>query len=167
MANLAGTVVRHPLKLLRAVTVPDFARYSVILLDMRALEGSLRMKLGRGLTTGFTTGLTTELGEGAAPTASIPEATELARRVAEKLDGLPVSLVTETALGVPTTAHILGGCCMGASAEDGVIDRDHRVFGYDGLWVIDGSAISANPGVNPSLTITALAERAMSRIPAR
>ncbi|HEY6460777.1 MAG TPA: GMC family oxidoreductase [Polyangiaceae bacterium] len=167
MANLAGTVVRHPLKLLRAVTVPDFARYSVILLYMRALEGSLRMKLGRGLTTGFATGLTTELGEGAAPTASIPEATELARRVAEKLDGLPVSLVTETALGVPTTAHILGGCCMGASAEDGVIDRDHRVFGYDGLWVIDGSAISANPGVNPSLTITALAERAMSRIPAR
>jgi cholesterol oxidase len=167
MANLAGTVVRHPLKLLRAVTVPDFARYSVILLYMRALEGSLRMKLGRALTTGFATGLTTELGEGAAPTASIPEATELARRVAEKLDGLPVSLVTETAFGVPTTAHILGGCCMGASAEDGVIDRDHRVFGYEGLWVIDGSAISANPGVNPSLTITALAERAMSRIPPR
>jgi cholesterol oxidase len=86
--------------------------------------------------------------------------------VAEKLQGLPVSLVTETALGVPTTAHILGGCCMGASAAEGVIDREHRVFGYEGLFVIDGSSVSANPGVNPSLTITALAERAMSHIPA-
>jgi cholesterol oxidase len=56
---------------------------------------------------------------------------------------------------------------MGESASDGVIDRDHRVFGYDGLYVIDGSAVSANPGVNPSLTITAMAERAMSRIPVR
>jgi cholesterol oxidase len=166
MANLVGTVFRHPLRLLRAMFVPDFAKYSVILLYMRTLEGSLRMKLGRAITTGFATGLTTELGEGPAPTASIPEATELARRVGDKIQGLPVSLVTETVLGVPTTAHILGGCCMGASAADGVIDRDHRVFGYDGLFVIDGSAVSANPGVNPSLTITALAERAMSRIAA-
>ncbi|HEX3342995.1 MAG TPA: GMC oxidoreductase, partial [Polyangiaceae bacterium] len=164
MANLAGTVARHPLKVLRAVLVPDFAKYSVILLYMRTLEGSLRIKLGRGLTTGFATGLTTELGDGPAPTASIPEATELARRVAEKLQGLPVSLVTETTLGVPTTAHILGGCCIGATAEDGVIDTEHRVFGYEGLYVVDGSTVSANPGVNPSLTITAMAERAMSRI---
>lgn len=166
MANLAGAALRHPLKLLRAVTVPDFSKYSVILLYMRTLEGSLRMKLGRALTTGFGVGLTTELGEGPAPTASIPEATELAKRVADKLDGMPVSLVTETALGIPTTAHILGGCCMGASADDGVIDRDHRVFGYEGLYVVDGSAVSANPGVNPSLTITAMAERAMSKVPA-
>ena len=164
LANLVGTVVRHPVKLLRAVFVPDFSKYSVILLYMRTLEGSLRMKLGRGITTGFAKGLTTELGDGPAPTASIPEATDLARRVADKLQGLPVSLVTETALGVPTTAHILGGCCMGASAEEGVIDAEHRVFGYVGLYVIDGSSVSANPGVNPSLTITALAERAMSRI---
>ena len=147
--------------------MPDFAKYSVILLYMRTLEGSLRMKLGRGLTTGFATGLTTVLGEGSPPTASIPEATDLARRVAEKIQGLPVSLVTETALGVPTTAHILGGCCMGASAAEGVIDREHRVFGYDGLFVIDGSSVSANPGVNPSLTITAMTERAMELLPAR
>jgi cholesterol oxidase len=167
MAHLAGAVVRHPLKLLRAATVPDFSKYSVILLYMRTLEGSLRMKLGRALTTGFGVGLTTELGEGPAPTASIPEATDLARRVAEKLQGLAVSLVTETALGIPTTAHILGGCCMGASADEGVIDRDHRVFGYEGLYVVDGSAVSANPGVNPSLTITAMAERAMSKVPAQ
>jgi cholesterol oxidase len=167
MAHLAGAVVRHPLKVLRAVTVPDFSKYSVILLYMRTLEGSLRMKLGRALTTGFAVGLTTELGEGPSPTASIPEATDLAQRVADKLQGMAVSLVTETALGIPTTAHILGGCCMGASADEGVIDRDHRVFGYEGLYVVDGSAVSANPGVNPSLTITAMAERAMSKIPAK
>ena len=167
MANLVRTTLSHPIQVLRAASVPDFSKFSVILLYMRTLEGTIRMKLGRGLTTGWKTGLTTELGDGPAPTASIPEADELAARVADKLQGFPVSLVTETALGIPTTAHILGGCCMGASAESGVIDRDHKVFGYEGLYVIDGSAVSANPGVNPSLTITAMAERAMSRIPAK
>jgi cholesterol oxidase len=68
-------------------------------------------------------------------------------------------------LGTPTTAHILGGACMGDSAASGVIDARHQLYGYPGLYVIDGSAISANPGVNPSLTITALAERAMGLIP--
>ena len=73
-------------------------------------------------------------------------------------------LLTETLLGIPTTAHILGGCVMGKDADEGVIDKDHRVFGYQNMFVCDGAAISANPGVNPALTITALAERAMSKI---
>ena len=89
----------------------------------------------------------------------------LAKRFAKKVGGFPISMVTETLMGTPTTAHILGGCTMGADEREGVIDKDHRVFGYDGLYVIDGSAMSANPGVNPSLTITAMAERAMSKIP--
>jgi cholesterol oxidase len=75
-------------------------------------------------------------------------------------------MATEVLLGVPSTAHILGGACMGRNAEEGVIDRHHEVFGYPGLFVVDGSAVSANPGVNPSLTITALAERAMETLPA-
>jgi cholesterol oxidase len=95
----------------------------------------------------------------------MPEAGALARRVEEKIDGSAMTFFTETLFGIPTTAHILGGCVMGDSAETGVIDHRHRVFGYDGLYVIDGSAVSANPGVNPSLTITALAERAMTFIP--
>jgi cholesterol oxidase len=66
-----------------------------------------------------------------------------------------------------TTAHILGGCPIGKSAEDGVVDTGSRVFGYENLYVIDGSIIPANLGVNPSLTITAMAERAMSEIPTR
>jgi cholesterol oxidase len=76
-------------------------------------------------------------------------------------------MATETVLGIPTTAHILGGCAMGDRPETGVIDHQHRVFGHPGLYVVDGSAVSANPGVNPSLTICALAERAMTFIPAR
>jgi cholesterol oxidase len=161
-ARLAGTVgrlLRHPLRYLRALLVPDFARFGLILLYMRTLEGHLRLRLGLGGR------LTTALGDGPAPTASIPEATDLARRVGQKLDGADVGLVTELLLDSPTTAHILGGACMGKSADEGVIDARHRVFGYDGLYVIDGSAVSANPGVNPSLTIAALAERAMSLVP--
>ena len=92
------------------------------------------------------------------------DATELAERFAAKVDGEVASMFSETLLGSPSTAHILGGACMGDSAANGVIDHRHQVFGYDGLYVIDGSAVSANPGVNPSLTITALAERAMSLI---
>ena len=101
---------------------------------------------------------------GKAPSAFIPEAQTLVHRYAEIVDGKPVALLTETIGGIPTTAHILGGCVMGKSVEDGVIDRDNRVFGYTNMYVCDGSMISANPGVNPSLTITALTERAMSRI---
>jgi cholesterol oxidase len=93
------------------------------------------------------------------------EATDLAERFADKTEGVTTTLMTETLLGVPSTAHILGGACMGDSAETGVINASHEVYNYPGLYVIDGSAISANPGVNPSLTITTLAERAMSLIP--
>lgn len=165
MARLAGLLVRHPLRFLKAWFVPNFAQRTLILLYMRTLEGHLRMRRQRGLTTGLRKGLATGLQAGPAPTANMPEAFDLAHRVADKLDGYPMTMVSETVLGIPTTAHILGGCCMGDSAETGVIDSRHRVFGYPGLYVVDGSAISANPGVNPSLTITALAERAMTFIP--
>ena len=160
VARVVGTVVRHPIKMVRALTVPDMSKYSIILLYMRSAEGTLRFRLGVGDGPG------TALSTGKAPNASIAEATEIAERVAEKIDGLPMSMVQETIFNIPTTAHILGGCCLGDSPETGVNDHRHRVFGYDGLYVIDGSAVSANPGVNPSLTIAALAERAMTFIPA-
>ncbi len=166
LARLIGMMLRHPLRMLRVMAARDYAKQTIILLYMRTLDGYLQMKRGRGFTTAFRKGLMTGLQFGPAPTANIPEAAELARRVAEKVDGVPMSLANETVLGIPTTAHILGGCCMGSSPETGVIDAQHRVFGYEGLYVIDGSTISANPGVNPSLTITALAERAMTFIPA-
>jgi cholesterol oxidase len=156
------SVLRHPLRFFRAWGVSDWAKYTAILLYMRSFEGSLRFRLRPGLM-GPTMG--TAVDGGPKPRANMPEASELAAEYAELADGVAISLFTETLLNVPTTAHLLGGCCMGADAETGVIDARHRVFGYPGLYVIDGSAVSANPGVNPSLTITALAERAMSFIP--
>jgi cholesterol oxidase len=148
--------------------VSDFAKHSQILLYMRTLEGTLRMRLGRSARTGFKRGLVTEIDDPSqAPSAFIDEATELAEKFADKVEGVATTVVMETLLGVPSTAHILGGACMGDAAETGVIDTRHEVFNYPGLYVIDGSAISANPGVNPSLTITTLAERAMSLIPAK
>ncbi|MCS6912674.1 MAG: GMC family oxidoreductase [Myxococcales bacterium] len=167
MAAAAASVWRNPLGAVRAWTVRDWARHTMILLYMRSTEGHLSLRLGRSLRTAGRLGLTTMLADGPAPVASIPEATELARRVAHKVNGFAMSMLTETLFGVPTTAHLLGGCVMGRGPDEGVIDACHRVFGYDGLYVVDGSAVSANPGVNPSLTITALAERAMSFIPPR
>lgn len=165
LARLVGTVFGHPWRVLRTYLVDDFARRSVIMLYMRTLEGHLRLRLGRGLGTGFTRGAVTSVESGAAPVAYMPEATALVERVAAKLDGMMVSIANESLLNIPTTAHLLGGCTMGDSVETGVIDARHRIFNYDGLYIIDGSAVSANPGVNPSLTICALAERAMSFVP--
>jgi len=156
-----GQCLRHPMRAFRAFFVLDWARHTVILLYMRTLEGHLRIRLGAGGR------LQTSISSGPAPSASSPQATDLALRASEKLDGLPQGLVTELLLDTPTTAHILGGACMGATADEGVIDARHRVFGYEGLYVIDGAAVSANPGVNPALTIAALAERAMSFVPPR
>ncbi len=165
LTNAFSRVLRAPLRSARAFLVPDWARYTTTLLYMRAQEGHLRLTSERGLFHWLRPALQSHHGNGPSPTAAIPEATELAEGFAAEVDGFVGSILTETFLGIPTTAHILGGACMGRSREDGVIDHRHRVFGYDGLWVIDGSAMSANPGVNPSLTITALAERAMSFIP--
>lgn len=159
LTRMVGTLLRHPLKMLRIFFVRDLAKQSAILLYMRTADGTLRF------ARRWWGGLGSEREAGPAPTASIPQATELAHAFGDKMDGTPMSLVTETALNIPTTAHILGGCCMGEDRDSGVIDFEHRVFGYEGLYVIDGSAISSNPGVNPSLTIAALAERAASRFP--
>jgi cholesterol oxidase len=159
--------LRHPLATFKSWVVPNWAKATIILLYMKTMEGHLRFVRGRGLRTMGRRGLLSEATGGVAPTASIPEATEIGMRIAEKVDGFPSSMITETVFGTPTTAHILGGACMGENAWEGVIDHQHRVFNYPGLYVVDGSAVSANPGVNPSLTICALAERAMSFVPAK
>ena len=168
VGRAASAFLGNPLKLLKAAAVPDLARYSQILLYMRSLEGTLSFKRRWNVRSGMSEGLATELSPGMTPpAASIPEATEIAEAFAKKVDGVATSLVTETALGIPSTAHILGGACIGKNASEGVIDASHQVFGYPGLYVVDGSAMSANPGVNPSLSITAMAERAMSLVPAK
>lgn len=162
----AMSVARHPRKWLNAIFLKDFAKHTQVLLYMRSLEGTLRFRRGRSLFTLFGKGLISQVEPGKQkPSASIPEATHLATIFGKKVGGVITNLFTETILNIPSTAHVLGGCCMGDGPDEGVIDHKHRVFGYEGLYVIDGSSISANPGVNPSLTITAMAERAMSYIP--
>jgi cholesterol oxidase len=151
-------LLRHPVKNFRAFTVDDWAKRTQILLFMQTIDSTL--KFTRGLF-----GLKSNMDTGDPPTAFIPESRELAEKYAKIVNGKPMVLLTETLFGIPTTAHILGGAVMGRDITEGVIDKDNRVFGYENIYVCDGSMISANIGVNPSLTITALSERAMSMIP--
>ncbi len=157
IARIVWDIIRHPIKNLRVMTVRDFAKRTQILLFMQTLNSTLRFS--KGLF-----GLKSSMEKGKSPTAFIPEAQDLVKRYAKIVDAKPVALLTESIAGIPTTAHILGGCVMGQDEKSGVIDKDNKVFGYRNMYVCDGSAISANPGVNPSLTITALTERAMSKI---
>ena len=120
-----------------------------------------------GWVGGLPASIDTTAGAGPANPTYIPLGNEVARAFARKVDGVPKSSVFEVLFDVPTTAHVLGGAVIGADKHAGVIDARHEVFGYPGLYVVDGAAIPANLGVNPSLTITALAERAMSLIPVK
>jgi cholesterol oxidase len=170
-ARAAGAVrafLQQPVLWAKAALVSDFSRHSQVLLYMRTLEETLSVRLGRSVYTGFRRGLTTRLDDpSCAPRSFLPEATDLADRFASKVGGVAMNLFPELLLATPTTAHILGGSKIGASPEDGVVDAQHEVFGYPGLYVIDGSAVAANPGVNPSLSIAALAERAMALVSAK
>lgn len=160
-----GQIARHPLDFLRTQVPWGWAKRTVILLVMQPLDNHLRVKLERPWWWPFRKRLVSELPPGQLkPPTYIPAANLVARRVAEKTDAIALGAVNEALLDAPTTAHILGGCSMGATAADGVIGPDHQVFNYPGLYVCDGSAVSANLGVNPSLTITAMTELAMSKI---
>jgi cholesterol oxidase len=88
----------------------------------------------------------------------------LIKEYSKAVNGVSTSFALETIAGIPSTAHILGGAVMGENPSEGVIDKNNKIFGYENLYIIDGSMISANPGVNPSLSITAIAERAMDQI---
>jgi len=156
--KLIWRFITHPRSWLRIYFSRDFAKESVILLFMQHLDSTLKLK--RGLMN-----LRSVLSSGPAPSAFMPLARKLANSTSKEVDGAPFVMVSEAILGTPLTAHILGGCVIGEDSSRGVLDRDHRVFGYQNLYVCDGSAISANPGVNPSLTITAMTERAMSKFP--
>ncbi len=152
--------LRHPFQTLRVALVWDWARRTQILLFMRTLDSTLRFR--KGLS-----GMKSSMVEGKSPTPFVPEAKNLAEQYAGLVNGRPIVLLTETMLGIPTTAHILGGAVMGRNASEGVIDKNNQVFGYHNMYICDGSAISANPGVNPSLSISAIAERALSKIPTK
>ena len=168
LARLAGTLLnglRHPLDFLHAKFTAPWARRTTILLVMQTADNMLRLKPGRAVWTLFRHGLVSvrESGQRIAPPPGPTNA--LARRFAAKTNGVPQAAFTETLFGMASTAHILGGCPMGRDAQDGVVDARCEVFNYPGLYVVDGAIVPANPGINPSLTIAALAEYAMSNIP--
>ncbi|MCP4458331.1 MAG: GMC family oxidoreductase [Cytophagales bacterium] len=146
-----------PIGWMKVLFVRDFAKQSTVLLFMQHLDSKLRFKKGRF-------GMKSSVSSGVKPTAFIPEADEMAKRHAKITNSKSVAIFTETLTGIPSTAHILGGAVMGENSDEGVIDKDNKVFGYKNMYVCDGSMISANPGVNPSLSITAISERAMSKI---
>jgi cholesterol oxidase len=154
----AGSLA-HPIRFLKLLWKRGWARRTVILLVMQTLNNSMRLKpirIGRHLVLG------TEQGPENPNPTWIPAANEAATRIADKIEGVPQSNLPEAVLNIPATAHILGGAVIADGPDTGVVDVRQRAFGYENLLVCDGSVIPANPGVNPSLTITALAEHAMS-----
>ena len=160
-----GQVLRHPLRFLRLLWPFRWSRRTVILLVMQTLDNAIRLRpkrrlLGRGIR------LQTEQDPDKPNPTFIPAADHVTRWMAERTGGVPQSGINEAIFNIPTTAHILGGAAIGADPQRGVVDASNRVFGYENLMVCDGAAIPANPGVNPSLTITALAEHAMAQVPA-
>ncbi|MBZ5582692.1 MAG: GMC family oxidoreductase [Acidobacteriia bacterium] len=162
LSRLGWSFLRHPIRTARLLQPFGFARETVIFLCMQTLDGHIDMRLRRRWFWPFRTVLTTE---GRKIPTFIPQANEFARKAAAVLNGTAMSTVMEILLNVPTTAHILGGCTMAASPEEGVVDSRNRVFGYRNMYICDGSVLAANLGVNPSLTICAVTERAMSYIP--
>jgi cholesterol oxidase len=160
-------LARHPRDFLRTHLLPGWAERATILLVMQTADERVRLRLGRSPFTFFRRDLVSLTDEHDA----MPRTLEIGRRVAnafaERTDGIALGSINEALFDVPMTAHILGGCPMGATQDDGVVGLDAQVHGYPGLRVVDGSIMPGNPGVNPSLSIAALAEYVMSTIPPR
>jgi cholesterol oxidase len=154
----------HPIDFLKALVLPGWAHNTTILLIMQHADNRMRFRIGRSLFTLFRTGMVADEEPGYKINAQVQGSHELTREFAKRINGVALGSVGENLLGLPTTAHILGGAPMGKSADDSVVNENFEVHNYEGLYVIDGSIMPANPGVNPSLTITALAEYAMSKI---
>ncbi|MFC2102196.1 GMC family oxidoreductase, partial [Bacteroidota bacterium] len=156
-----GHILIHPWKFVRMMFIPGWSENTIIFLVMQSVDNAMRMTLKKGL---FRKQLTLKNDGRKRVPAFIPIGQEVMNRYAEKVGAIPQNSTMEILFNVPSTAHILGGCPMGESAGNGVIDKDFRVFGYPNMYVVDGSAIQGNLGVNPSFTITAQAEYVMDQI---
>ena len=156
-------IISHPLDFLYGKVFSHWARYSTILLVMQTEENLTSIRLGRSLFTFGRKGLVIQH-EKEHSAESLPLAHQITRAFAEKVNGIAATVFTDSLFNFPSTAHLMGGVPFGKGENDGVIDLDFQVFNYPGLYVVDGSVMPANPGVNPSLTITALAEYAMSKV---
>ncbi len=158
-------IISHPFDFLYVKAFGRWARHTTIILVMQVEENLTHIHLGRNLFTLFRRGLVLRPD----PRHPIPHQIAIGNHVtqamAAKTNGIPQAAFTDSLFNFPTTAHLMGGVPFGRNEDEGVIDLDCQLHNYPGLYVIDGSIMPANPGVNPSLTITALAEYAMSKIP--
>jgi cholesterol oxidase len=161
--KLLGQALRHPLRLVKVMFPKHWSRRTIIILVMQTLDNAIALRPRKGPFGALW--LQTEQDPERPNPTFIPIANETAEWFAKRTGGIAQSAVTEALFNIPTTAHILGGAVIAPDPSRGVLDADQHVFGYENLLVCDGSAIPANVGVNPSLTITALAEHAMSAIP--
>ena len=165
MWNSLKWIARHPLDFAQTMILPGWAHNSTILLVMQNADNRMRLKIGRSLWTLGRRGLVAEKEPGYEISAQVPGSHQLAREFADRTNGIAMGSLGENLLDMPTTAHILGGAPVGMDDSQGVVNEKFEVHNYPGLFIIDGSIIPANPGVNPSLSIAALAEYAMSCIP--
>ena len=164
MLDSVAWILRHPLDYATTMLLPGWAHNATILLVMQHADNRMRFRTGRSVWTLWRTGLVSEPEPGYEINAQVKGSHRLAREFAERTNGVPMGSLGENLLDLPTTAHILGGAPFGRNAEEGVVDEKFEIHNYPGLFIIDGSIVPANPGVNPSLTITALAEYAMSMV---
>jgi cholesterol oxidase len=160
-------LLMHPWRSTRPFRMRRWHRKVTVLTVMQSMESTLSFVFRRSLFSPFRRIMQSAVVRGHRPPTYLAVANRAARLLAQVNGGEPFNIAPESLAGLSITAHVLGGCAMGKSAADGVIDASHEVFGYPGLYVVDGSAVPANVGVNPSLTITAMAERCMSAIPRR
>jgi cholesterol oxidase len=167
MLHSIAQIFLHPLDFIRMQVMPGWAQRTTIILVMQTEDNRLRIQLGRSLLTLFRRGLVSQPDERESIPRSIDIGHTVTRKYSELVNCIPAGTVTEGLLNVPMTAHILGGCPMGRDEQEGVVGLDCQIHSYPGLYAVDGSIVPGNPGVNPSLTITALAEYAMSQIPAK
>lgn len=164
-AKLAWRIATNPIKFIKSLRLKRWANETIILLVMQTLDNHLKLTYARRWYWPFKKAMTTSMSKSDKVPAYLPIANQVAELMAERFGGIAMGSIPEILLNRATTAHILGGAIMGANPSEGVIDDKNRVFGYHNMYVIDGSMIPANLGVNPSLTITAMAEYAMSNIP--
>jgi cholesterol oxidase len=160
--KMLGNMIIHPVDFMRSLFQKDVAQNAVIFLIMQSLPNAMRMKLKKGL---FGTGLSFVNDSGQKVPSYIPIGQEALYRYAAKVKGVPQNAFSEIAFGLASTAHILGGCPMGSTKNEGVVNERFEVHGYKNFYILDGSIVPCNLGVNPSLTITALSEYAMSMVP--
>ena len=159
----AATLLRHPVRQLRIMFARNFIERPSVFTVMQDVESEIRFDYARSPIRPWRRVLRSRGVPGRQAPSYLPQANAVARAFADSIGGRPLDLLLESIGGKSITAHILGGAAIGSDASDGVIDTDHEVFGHSGLYVVDGSAIPANVGVNPSLTITAIAERFAAR----